>query len=178
VKNGTVAQDFSAAPSFTDYPNSDVSYQLMARCTSNPACSTVTGASTSAKVYPGDSSDIALSVSFDRTTGLTTLRFPSRPQPVTVSGYDVFNGSQADDGSSTTPTVPDVTLASLATLSCNVGIGVPVGTDVVVTSSAAQPLPNAMQYYLVGHSSPVAGSKDGLGKGANGNTRISPISCP
>jgi predicted small secreted protein len=90
----------------------------------------------------------------------------------------VFSGSEVDDGSSATPLVPDIALASLATLSCNTGIGVPIGTDVVVTSSAAQPPLNTMQYYLVGHSSPVAGSKPALGKGANNNTRISPLTCP
>jgi len=91
-----------------------------------------------------------------------------------MSGYDVFQGAQAG----TTPMVPDSALATLAILSCNTGIGVPVGTDVVVTSSAAQPTAGSAQYYLVGHSSPVVGSKPALGKGANNNTRISPITCP
>jgi hypothetical protein len=152
----------------------------MARCSSNTACTTATGASTTLKVYPGDGSDVALSVSHERTTGVTTLRWPARPQPPAMSGYDVFRGSQSDDGLSTTAGTPDTSLSSLGNISCGTGVGVPVGTDVVVTSSAAQPATNTVHYYLVGHSSTVAGARTALGRGLNNAVRLPPVAaaCP
>jgi hypothetical protein len=97
-----------------------------------------------------------------------------------MSGYDVFSGSQSDDGLSTTPGTPDTSLGSLAILECGTGIGVPVGTDVVVTPPVVQPAANAMHYYLVGHSSLTAGARTALGRGLNNALRLSPVaaSCP
>ena len=90
-----------------------------------------------------------------------------------MSGYDAFQGTQAP-----APTPPDSSLSTLATLSCDTGIGVPVGTDVVVTTAAAGPATGSANYFLVGHSSPVAGARTALGRGANNNIRIAPIGCP
>src|SRR5262249_30947115 len=109
-KNGDEAQEFSGPSHFTDYPTSDATYQLMVRCSSNPACTTTTGASVQAKVYTGDGADVTLTVTHDRPSGVTTLHWLSRPQPSTMSGYDAFQGTQADDGNSGTPKVPDSSL--------------------------------------------------------------------
>jgi hypothetical protein len=181
LKDGAIVQDFSAQAIYRDSPLVDATYQVMARCSSNPACTTTIGATTGTKVYPGDGTDLDLNLTHDRVTGVTTLRFAARTQPPTMSGYDVFSGSQADDGLSTTPGVPDTGLASLASLSCNTGIGVPVGTDVVVTTSpTSQPATNTMFYYLAGHSSITAGARTALGRGVNNTVRLNPpaASCP
>ncbi|MBI1951138.1 MAG: hypothetical protein HYS34_07225, partial [Acidobacteria bacterium] len=179
-KNGIVMQDFSAQAIFKDSPAADATYQVMARCSSKTECTTTTGASTSLAVYAGDGSDVSLSASHDRVTGVTTLRFPARPQPPTMSGYDVFSGSQSDDGLSTTPGTPDTSLGSLAIVACGTGTGVPVGTDVVITLPVAQPVANSIHYYLAGHSSITAGARTALGRGLNNALRLSPVavSCP
>ena len=97
-----------------------------------------------------------------------------------MSGYDVFSGSQADDGLSTTPGAPDTGLANLVILACSTGIGVPVGTDVVVTPATLQPAANAMFYYLAGHNSTTAGAKTALGRGVNNAVQLTPpaATCP
>jgi hypothetical protein len=177
LKNGVVAQNFSAQSIFKDSPTADASYQVMARCSSNLACTTTTGASAALKVYSGDALDIGLTVTHDRTTGITTLSWLARPQPAPLSGYDLFRGSQSDDGLSTTPGAPDTALASLATLACDNSIGVAVGTGLTFTTTAA-PAPNSMHYYLIGHSSTVAGAHTVLGRGANNSIEVAPITCP
>jgi hypothetical protein len=180
LKNGVILQDFSGSANFSDSPTVDATYQLMARCSSNPVCTTLTGASATLKVYPGDGSDVALSVSHDRATGITTLRWPARPQPSPMLGYDAFQGTQTDDGSSTTPRTPDSNLSTLAIVICGTGIGVPVGTDVVLPLPAVQPALNSAHYYLVGHSSTVPGSQTALGRGINNTVRLTPpaATCP
>jgi hypothetical protein len=97
-----------------------------------------------------------------------------------MSGYDVFSGSQADDGLGTTPGTPDTGLASLAIVSCGIGVGVPVGTNIPVAPATLQPLPNSMFYYLVGHNSLTAGAKTALGRGVNNTVRLTPpaATCP
>src|SRR5207249_6362872 len=62
LKNGAVAQDFSAQSIFKDSPTGDSSYQVMARCSSNLACTTTTGVSAALKIYSGDALDIGLTV--------------------------------------------------------------------------------------------------------------------
>ncbi|HEV8700085.1 MAG TPA: thrombospondin type 3 repeat-containing protein [Candidatus Polarisedimenticolia bacterium] len=180
LKDGVLAQDFSAQAIFRDSPAADASYQVMARCSSNPACTTTTGASAAIKVYPGDGTDVFLTLTHDRATGITTLHFPARPQPPTMSGYDAFSGAQSDDGQSTTAGVPDTALSSLAILACGTGVGVLVGTDIPIALAVSQPLPNAMFYYLAGHSSVTAGAKTALGRGVNNTVRLTPpaATCP
>ncbi len=177
IRNGVVAQNFSAQSIFKDSPTADTSYQVMARCSSNLACTTTTGASAALKIYTGDALDLGLTVTHDRTTSTTTLTWLARPQPAPLSGYDLFRGSQSDDGQATTPGAPDTGLASLVTLLCDTGIGAAVGSTQTFTTTAA-PLPNAMHYYLVGHSSTVAGAHTVLGRGANNNIEVAPITCP
>jgi hypothetical protein len=180
LKDGAIVQDFSAQAIYRDSPLADATYQVMARCSSNPACTTTIGATAGTKIYPGDGTDVDLNLTHDRLTGITTLTFQARPQPPTMSGYDAFSGTQADDGLSTTPGVPDTALASLAILTCGTGIGVPVGNNVVVTPATLQPVTNSMFYYLVGHSSITAGAKTALGRGVNNAVELTPpaATCP
>src|SRR5262249_52746203 len=109
-----------------------------------------------------------------------TLRWQSRPQPPTMSGYDAFQGVQADDGSAATPKIPDSSLATLTIASCGTGVGVPVGTDVVLPLAVSQPGLGAAHYYLVGHSSTTPGAKTALGRGTNNTVLLTPpaATCP
>jgi hypothetical protein len=167
LKNGAVAQDYSANAFYRDAPTSDATYQVLARCSADDACTTATGFTRAIQVYTGDGEDIRLSVSHDRGTGVTTLRWPARPQAPPMSGYDVFRG-----------TVPPANLSSLTSIACDTGTGVPVGSDVVVTSSAAAPSAGTAHFYLVGHSNPTPGALTALGRHSNGSVRIAPITCP
>ena len=178
LKDGAIIQDFSAQSILRDSPIVDATYQVMARCNSNPACTTTTGATSLIKVYPGDGTDVDLNLTHDRVTGITILNFLSRPQPATMSGYDVFSGSQVDDGLGTTPGTPDTGLASLAIVSCGIGVGVPVGTNIPVTPATLQPATNSMFYYLVGHNSLTAGARTALGRGVNNAVRLPALTCP
>ena len=193
LKNGALFHDYSGNPTFKDSPTGDATYQVLARCTSNPACTTLTGTSMTIRVYTGDGADIVLAstaptncpstrgafdcgVTHDRTTGITTISWASRPQPAPLAGYDVFRGARSDDGSSGTPNPPDTTLATLATLQCNMPQVLPIGSNMSVTSSLVPAVNNAI-YYLVGHRN-TTGSKTVLGRGLNNAVEISPISCP
>jgi hypothetical protein len=166
-KNGTVAQSFSANAFYRDAPTADATYTVHARCSVDPSCTSTTGATRTIQVYTGDGEDIRLLVSHDRANGITTLRWQARPQPVPMSGYDVFRG-----------TIPPANLSTLASVTCDTGAATPVGTDVLVTSSAAAPAAGQAHFYLVGHSNPTAGSMTALGRHTNGTVRIAPVACP
>ncbi|HXH29037.1 MAG TPA: thrombospondin type 3 repeat-containing protein, partial [Candidatus Polarisedimenticolia bacterium] len=168
LKDGAVVQDFSGNGFYTDYPTADATYQVLTRCSSDTACTTVTGASASVLAYPGDGQDVDLTVTHNRSTGVTTLQWVARPQPPPMSGYDVMVG---------TVPPPDTGLGTLSTLTCNTGIGAPVGNNVSITTSAS-PATGTALYFLVGHSNPTAGSKPALGRASNGSVRQSPVSCP
>ncbi len=184
-KDNVLVQDWSSVPSFTDNPKADVSYRVQARCSIDTTCTssaTATASNSSSKqVFTGDGTDINLSVTHDRVSGTTTLTWPSRIQPPSLSGYDVFRGAQSDDGLSTTPGAPDVNLTSLQPLSvspssCNVPNGAP-GTNVTQTTTLA-PAPNAMIYYLVGHNPVVAGGQAALGRRGDGTLEPLAAACP
>jgi subtilase family protein/thrombospondin type 3 repeat protein len=169
LKNGVVAQDFSANPVFRDGATADATYQVRATCSSATAiCTTPTGLTRAIQVYPGDGDDIALSVT--HVSGTTTVTFPARPQPLPMSGFDVFRGNIASG-------VPDPSLATLTTLACNIGVGTPVGSPVFTTTTLTPTLGQA-HYYLAGHRNPTAGSRTALGRASNGNILVAPIACP
>jgi hypothetical protein len=168
LRNGAIVQDFSANPIFRDSPRGDAPYQVLAQCSSNPACTTATGSTLAVQVYPGDGTDLNLDVTHNRSTGLTTLTWTARPQPPPLSGYDVFRG--------TVPPV-DSSLATLGALSCDTGLGAAPGT-VLSTATAATPAVGQAYYFVVGHSNPTAGARDALGRATNGTVEIAPIGCP
>ncbi|HXU13194.1 MAG TPA: hypothetical protein VN898_14665, partial [Candidatus Binatia bacterium] len=177
TKNGLLVQDWSAKTSYQDAPTADATYAVQVRCSSDPSCTSVTGAVAGVQVYAGDGSDIVLAVSHDLGSGVTTIGWPSRPQPAPLAGYDLFRGVQADDGSGISPMVPDVTLATLAPLSCNVAQALPVGTNVTVTTTAS-PAAGSAHYYLAGHNHPATGARTPLGLRSDGTVRLAPIGCP
>ncbi len=168
LRNNVVVQEFSANPIYKDSPKSDATYQVMARCSTASACTTVLGVSRAVQVYPGDGDDLALTMTHDRATGITTLTWKARPQPAPMSGYDAFRG---------TVPPPDAGLGTLTTLVCDFAAGTPVGNDVTTTTVLSPALGQA-HYYLVGHSNSVAGSRTALGRASNGNVLVAPISCP
>ena len=109
------------------------------------------------------------------------ISWPARIQSFSLSGYDAFRGSQADDASSSTPGTPDVNLTSLVPLttpaaSCNVPNVTP-GTPISLTITG-DPALNSMHYYLVGHNPTIAGGQAGLGRRGDGTMRpLAPL-CP
>ena len=115
-----------------------------------------------------DGTDLALSVSHNRGTGVTTLQWIARPQPAPLLGYDVFLGS--------VPPV-DAALSTLTALSCDVGAGTPPGSPVSVNTAAVPALGKSF-YFLVGHSNTVPGSRAALGRASSGTVRVSPVGCP
>ncbi|HEU4402087.1 MAG TPA: hypothetical protein VFT43_08275, partial [Candidatus Polarisedimenticolia bacterium] len=185
LKNGAIARDYAANPYYKDAPTSDATYQVLVRCSSDPSCTTATGASQAVQIYNGDGQEIALTVTHDRTTGITTLSWPARQQPAPLTGYDAFRGSVL---TAATPPAPDINLTTLTTLRCDYGVGAAVPSTVSYPIPATDPQPavGAAQYFLVGHSSTVAGAKDALGRSrlvsASGVVttpiRIAPLSCP
>jgi hypothetical protein len=180
-KDNVLVQDWSSTPSFVDNPSVDATYRVQARCSIDTTCTssaTATAASNSraVEVFTGDGADIPLSVSHDRLSGVTTLSWPSRLQTPAVSGFDVFRGTQTDDGLSTTPGVPDTNLATLTSQQCNVPPG-PPGTNLTATTSL-QPAANTMLYFLVGHNPVVAAGQAALGRRGDGTLRPLAPSCP
>src|SRR6185295_6289063 len=96
----------------------------------------------------------------DRVSGVTTLSWPARLQPPAMSGFEVYRGTQTDDGLSTTAAAPDTNLSTLATLSCFLANGAP-GTNVTITTSL-QPAANTSLYFLAGHNPLTAGGQSAL----------------
>jgi len=107
----------------------------------------------------------------------TVLSWPSTPQASPLSGYNVFRGTQPDDGNSGTANLPATVLdpgapTNFGSLVCNV----PNAGPTVSTTTALQPAANTSLFFLVGHRNP--GASTVLGLRSNGTARIAPISCP
>jgi hypothetical protein len=168
LRNGQVVQDWSAQPAFQEGVQVDATYQVLARCSATAVCTTTTGASASVLVYPGDSTDLNLTL-LNGAAGSATLRVTARPQPPVMSGYDFFRY--------TFPPAPPVSLAGTATLACDQGIGAPVGSIVSVVD-AQVPAVGTGYFYWVGHSNTTAGSKAALGRRSDNTIRVAPVSCP
>jgi len=169
MKDGAVVQDWTTDNNYVDAPNRDASYSLFVRCSASFACTGTIGSQGSALVYTGDGEDLSLSVGAG-TGGATTLSWPARPQPTSVTGYDLFRGDLAAQNGD----------PSLGTLSCLQG-NIPqqtVGTTVTAAQDAALPAIGHATYYLVGHSSNAAGALDALGKRSDGSILVAPIVCP
>ena len=184
-KNNLLVQDLSEIPTFTDNPTIDASYRVQVRCSIDTTCTSSATASgvnsRSIQVFSGDGADIPLSVSYNRSVNppLTTLSWPARVQPPSLSGYDVFSGTRVDDGSSSTPLLPDTNLSTLTPFGpgfCNLANGAP-GTTVTATQTVDPPV-NTAFYYLVGHNPLVAGGQAALGRRGDGTLRpLAPV-CP
>ena len=184
-KNNLLVQDWSEIPTFPDNPTVDASYRVQVRCSIDTTCTSSATASgvnsRSIQVFSGDGTDIPLSVSYNRTANppLTTLSWPARVQPPSLSGYDVFSGTRVDDGSASTALLPDTNLSTLTPFGpgfCNLANGAP-GTTVTATQTVDPPV-NTAFYYLVGHNPVVAGGQAALGRRGDGTLRPLAPSCP
>jgi hypothetical protein len=179
-RDNLLVQDWSSTPTYVDTPAADAVYRVQARCSLDATCTSSATASASnsrsLQVYSGDGNDIFLSLSHDRVSGVTTLSWPARLQPPAVSGFEVYRGTQTDDGLSSTAAAPDANLSTLATLSCFLANGAP-GTNVTITTSL-QPAVNTSLYFLAGHNPLTAGAQSALGRRSDGTLRpLAPV-CP
>jgi Subtilase family/Thrombospondin type 3 repeat len=176
LRNGAVVQDWATAPTFTDYPTQDTTYAVQLRCSVSTACVTPGTSAASVKsiqIYTGDGGDIALSLSHNRTSGTTTIQWPSRSQVAGMSGYDLYSGSINSSG--------DATLGTLSGIGCLApNIAQPsgaLGQPVMATESVTPALGKAT-YYLAGHNPIVAGGQAALGRTSSGALRPLPPTCP
>jgi len=178
-KNGVVVQDWAPNATYIDNPSSDATYRVLARCSNDASCTSATGATQSIFVFSGraDTTELPLTITHNRTTGISTLSWPSRPQEAPLAGFDVYRGTRTDDGLPTTPSAPDTNLATLQQLACNVSNGT-VGTLLTTTDATALPI-NSAYYYLVGHSN-TTGAATSLGLNSAGAVRYAPagVACP
>ncbi|MFQ5877165.1 MAG: thrombospondin type 3 repeat-containing protein [Acidobacteriota bacterium] len=165
-KDGELAQDWSSKTFLQDSPTSDATYTVQVRCSSDFSCTSTQGASLTLPVYTGDGGDISLSAS--HAAGTTTLSFKARPQPPSLSGYDLFRGSI------TTP--PDTGLSTLVTLSCNIAQQA-LGSNISGTDSETPAVGNAF-YYVAGHRSVDPSATTVLGRASDGSVRRAGFTCP
>jgi hypothetical protein len=173
--NADVVQDWSSNPTFNDNPTTDATYRVQVRCSTFPSCiSTVTSAASTqvVPVFTGDSLDINLTLSHDRTTSTTTIAWLSRPQSALVSGYDFYQGTIASSGD-----VNQNTLTGIACASGNIAQVLPLGTNLTRTDTV-NPSAGQARYFLVGHSPTASGAFAALGRRSNNTVIIAPIVCP
>jgi len=169
-RDGQVVQDWSANNLYLDTPLKDTGYRVKVRCSSDPACASLTGATGQALVYTGDGNDVYLTVTSGTPPQTAVISWTARPQVSSVSGYDVLRGQY---------TITQVD-ASLATLQCVIPDvpQAPVGNLITVQDPAIPPQSNLIYYYYVGHSSRAAGALAALGRRWDGSIRVSPVACP
>jgi hypothetical protein len=168
LRGAQVAQDWSANAFFRDGIVADTTYKVLARCNSTPACLTTIGATQTLLVYPGDGTDLVLTLA-DLGGGNASLSITARPQPPTMSGFDFFRYLG--------PPAPPINLAGTVTLACDQGIGTPVGSPVTVPDGTFPGL-NQVLFYWAGHSGTAPGAKAALGRRTDNGIRIAPVNCP
>ncbi|HZM70317.1 MAG TPA: thrombospondin type 3 repeat-containing protein [Candidatus Cryosericum sp.] len=196
LKNGQVVQNWTANAFFSEGAVTDATYQVLARCSSAPACLTTTGSSQSILVYPGDATDITMTVvrslgacqagptpgipcvltnqcgiggTCVGDTSTATMSWLSRPHPLTMSGYDFFRY--------TAGLPPPVSMVGTICFASNLGTAAPVGTPVQVTD-AAIPAAGQSFIYWAGHRSTSAGAKTVFGRRSDNNLLVAPATCP
>jgi hypothetical protein len=166
-----LVQDWSGKAFFQDAPETDTLYTVHMRCSTDFSCTSATGTSLTVRVYPGDGSDIALTV---LTGPPTTLRWTARPQPAPMAGYDVFRATR--------PAGAPVGLEAFGCFAADVPQGA-IGAPISSVTDPAGPAIGEAFLYLVGHSSPTAGALTALGRvpylptGA-GAVQLAPVTCP
>jgi hypothetical protein len=170
LKDGAVMQDFSANATVKDAPVSDATYQVIAHCSSDTSCTSLSGATQPVKVYTGDSMDIDIRLTHVLGTGVTTISWTARPQPAPMIGYDAFRG-----------TAPNVSAATWTTQACNLGAATPVGGTISATNSTT-PASGSVLYFAVGprntNTTADPNVRTVLGKRTDGTLRIAPVICP
>ncbi len=176
-RDGVMAQDWSSNAGFVDNPTRDTRYSVQVRCSTDATCTSSAANAASIKTasaYPGDGTDIALSVSHVGSTNTTTITWPSRPQPPLVSGYNFYTGPINSSG--------DATLNTLSGIVCSGGtIPQPAGAPgplVTKTEVGVTPAAGKAVFYLAGHHPVAATGQPALGRRGDGTIRpLGPI-CP
>jgi hypothetical protein len=179
-----LVQDWNGKTFFQDSPETDTLYSVQVRCSSDFSCESTTGATTTVRVYPGDGTDLKLTLT---SLSPTTISWVARPQPAPMDGYDLFKATQPGP-----PSGPVSISAFTTCLATDVPQG-PIGSTISVIDTA-DPAVNSAFLYLVGHSHPVAAARTALGRAFPGSfcttagcipstvppgpVRISPVSCP
>jgi hypothetical protein len=171
----TLVQDWNGKTFFQDAPETDTRYDVQVRCSSDFSCTSTTGATTTVRVYPGDGSDIRLSLTKLTPASAATLNWDARPQPAPMTGYDTFRATQ--------PPGPPVGLGAFGAFSCNVSQGTIGGPPVTVADASPDAPVGSAYLYLVGHSSPTAGALTAVGRvpalpPGMGVVQIAPVACP
>jgi hypothetical protein len=156
-------QDWTTSNQFVDAPLKDATYKVKVRCSANPACASINGAVATSMVYTGDGDDVKIDLTHGVPVSTAVIGWTARPQLSSVDGYDLFRGEL-------TAPAGDVALATLQCLQANIPQGV-VGSPMSVQVGK-------FYYYLIGHSSKVAGAHDALGRRSAGTIRVAPIACP
>jgi hypothetical protein len=167
-RNGAVVQDWSAHAFYGEGVQADGTWQVLARCSSAPACTTTTGASQVVQVYPGDGQDLVLTLT-SLGGGNANVNLTARAMPPTMSGYDFLKY--------TMPPAPPATLVGAVTLACDQGIAAPVGSTVTVNDNTVPGVGQVILYWA-GYSSTTPGAKTALGRRTDSSIRIAPITCP
>jgi len=168
VRDGKVVEDWTTNNFFIDAPLVDATYQLFVRCSANFLCTGTTGATSPAMVYSGDGADIAINLSVV-SSPTVSVAWAARPQPTSVSGYDVFRGLF-------TTAIGDPNLATLTCFRWDLPQST-IGSTVSVLDTVA-PAPGQIYYYLVGHSAIAPGARDALGRKSDGTIIVAPSTCP
>ncbi|MDP2623867.1 MAG: thrombospondin type 3 repeat-containing protein, partial [Actinomycetota bacterium] len=169
MRNGILAQDWSADGTLDDNPTTDSSYSVQARCSVETAC-TSAGTSRSVQVFTGDGGDIGLNLTHVRTTGTTSVAWGVRPQTSAVSGYSLYRGPIGSSG--------DASLGTLGSISCmgNFAQGAPGAT--ITGTDAVTPTVGTAAYFLAGHKPNATTAQPALGRRSGGVLRaLGPI-CP
>jgi subtilase family protein/thrombospondin type 3 repeat protein len=202
-KDGVLSQDWSSNPTFIDNPSLDAQYSVQVRCSADPvnclSAVTNSAAGRSIPTYPGDGTDINLLVSHNGGTNTTTLTWNSRPQPLLISGYDLFSGTINSAGDAGLSTLTGIAClgnhlnqpASLKVCSggptpgatcqfdgqCGTG-GTCVPTTLSATQTGVTPALGKSVYYLAGHHPTTPGSQTALGKRGDGTLEPQVNACP
>jgi hypothetical protein len=198
LRNGALAQDWSAKNFLQDSPDRDTTYSVKMRCsTDSTDCTSAVGASLTVPVYRGDGNDITLTLAHTPAGagGTTTLHWQSRPQQAPLAGYDPFVGTSVN--STLSALIPMVTPAG-----CSVAQALPIGTDIPLNDTnrfcsnavgtactvdancptgaaglcTTFPPVGTARFYAVGHRN--AGKPTVLGTASNGTVQVSATTCP
>jgi hypothetical protein len=184
-KDGTLVQDWSSDPTFTDHPILCATYRVQARCSQDPDTCTSASLSPAAnktiQVIPGNGADITITVEHDTPAPSATaiIEWGSVPQNTAmVDGYDVFFG--------TIDTPGDMDTSTLNGIAC---LGLPGGADrvpqppgapgqIASATDSGVPALGKVRYYLVGHNPILPVCQVALGLRSNRTIRTLGPACP
>ncbi len=168
LRDNVVVQDWSTNNQFIDSPQTDANYALFVRCSADFNCTGTTGVASLSRVYSGDGSDLSLTLTH-LPGGTASIAWQARPQPSSVTGYDLFRGT-------ITGFPGDPNLATLTCFTANLAQQA-IGTNVSAQDATPPPIGQAF-YYLAGHSSNATGGKDALGRKSDTTIRVATVNCP